>query len=266
MNEDVSLDPDEASEGGGGLLQAVADATLTWEAIAFDYNGSVAVPVPAIHIHGVYQTDEGDSGEFDEYYSMGDASKLRPKKDGTGFQSLVEGGKPTKTCKGMQLIASLISANGGDKSIITGNLKDLDGIVVDMERKPDVDRPGLSAPKQGRTRTIMLVSEIKALPGESKPKAKPGAKPGPKAVAAPAKAGAGKKADPTRAKTIESIVATLEANGGSVSSSDLPQLLFRKFKKDADIRSMTELAADEDFLNASDTPWSYDGETVAVAE
>jgi hypothetical protein len=263
--EDVNLDPDEAGEGGGGLLQAVADATLYWRAVGFDYNGSVAVPVPAIHIHGEYVDEEGNEATFEEYYSMGDASKLRPKEDGSGFRSLVEGGKPVKTCKGMQVIASLISANGGDKSIIaSGNLLELDGIVCDMERKPDIERPGLANPNN-RKRTIMLISAIKSPPGKAKGKAKAGPKPVP-VGAKPAAAAAKPKANPLRQKTIESVVATLESNGGSVAHADLPQALFRKFRKDADIRAMTELAADEDFINANDTPWAFDGETVAVTE
>lgn len=267
-SEDVNLDPDEASEGGGGLLQAVSNAGLTIRATAYDYGGSVAVPVPAIHVHGEYEDEDGEDQEFDEYYSMGDASKFRAKKDGSGFVALQEGARPTKTCKGMQFLASLVSANGGEKDGITNvPLTDLDGINVDMERKPDIDRPGLEARKDGRKRTIMLVTEINALPGETKKKksgTKASAKKG-KAAKAPAKKG-GASAKALKAKTIEKVSEAILANGGELEVDDLPQLVFRKNKKDPDVKAMTELASDEDFLTDDDTPWGLDDGTLTLEE
>lgn len=261
MADDVSFAPSTAQEGGG-LLQAVNDATLTFECTTFDYGGSVAVPVPALHVHGEYEDENGGAAEFDEYYSAGDASRLRPKKDGTGFQALVEGAGLTKTCKAMQFIASLVSANGGDEDIVSsGNIKDLDGINCNLERKPDIDRPGLSsANSKGRARTIMLVTEINSLPGQGKAKGK--AKPGGKPAPAGKPASGGKPA--LRAKTVEAIEALLESNG-DIEATDLPQLLFRAHKKDPDVKAMTELAADENFLSAKDTPWGFDGETLSAA-
>lgn len=261
MAGDVSFDPDDAQEGGGGLVQSVSGAVLTFECVLYDYNGAIPVPVPSIHVHGEFEGEDGEAGTFEEYYSAGDASKLRPKKDGTGFQALIEGAGMTKSCKAMQLIASIVSANGGDKSLITANIKDLDGLNVDMERKPDIDRPGLGATnKAGRTRTIFLVTAVNSLPGEAKPKSKSkGA-----AKAAPASKGKG-KVDAVRIKTIEAINAAIEANGGEVSAEDLPQLLFRRNKKDPDVKAMTELAADGDFLKDEETPWGFDGETLTAA-
>jgi hypothetical protein len=183
---------------------------------------------------------------------MGDASKFRPRKDGTRFESLTEGARPTKTCKGMQLISSIISANGGDKSIITGNIKDLDGINVDMERKPDVDRPGLEAPKRG-TRTIFLVTTINALPGETPRKGAKGKAPAGKPAA---------KGKNLRAKAIEAVVKAIDASDGSLAITDLPQVVFRLYKKDPDCKALTEFVSDEDFLVAEDTPWGNDGTTL----
>lgn len=261
-NGEVSFDPDEAQEGGGGIVQAVSGATLTFECVSYDYNGSVAIPVPALHVHGEgYQDEEGNDASFDEYYSAGDASKLRPKKDGTGFQALTEGAGLTKSCKAMQLLSSIVSANGGDKSLLTANIKDLDGINVDMERKPDIDRPGLEKKPGGRGRTILVVTAINALPGEAAPKKK-GGKPAPKG-AAPKPGG---KAAALKAKTVEAVKAVLEGTGGEVSSEDLPQILFRKYKKDPDVKAMTELAADEDFLGDNDDSWSYEDNVLTAVE
>jgi hypothetical protein len=251
--QDVSFDPDDALEGGGGVVQAVSGATLTFECVAYDYNGSIAVAVPALHVHGEYQNEEGEGAEFEEYYSAGDASKLRSKKDGTGFQALTEGAGMTKTCKAMQFISSIVSANGGDKSIITGNIKDLDGLNADLERKADIDRPGLETREGARKRTILLVSNINSLPGEA-PKAKAGKGKGKPAAGKPS---AGKA---IRIKTIEAINGLLAVS--DVAASDLPQALFRKFKKDPDVKAMTELAADEEFIAADDTPWGFDGDTL----
>lgn len=252
--QEVSFDPDKAVEGGGGLLQSVSEATLTFECVAYDYNGSVAVAVPAIHVHGEFEQD-GEAGTFEEYYSAGDASKLRATKDGTRFQAITEGAAMTKTCKAMQLIGSLVTANGGDKSLLTANIKDLDGIVVNMERKPDVARPGLSETNsKGRTRTIMLVTDIISLPGEGKKKAKG-------KVAGKIAPKGGDKA--LKAKTIAAIEAVIEGAGGEVEADDLPQILFRKNKKDPDVKAMTDLAGDSDFLEGNGG-WSLEDGTLKM--
>lgn len=262
--EAVSFDPNDAVEGGGGLVAQASDVKLTFECVAYDYNGSVAVAVPAIHMHGEFEDEEGEDQEFEEYYSMGDASKLRASKDGTHFEALTEGAKPTKTCKGMQLISSIISANGGENPIENGNIKSLDGLVADVERKPDMERPGLSATnKAGRSRTILLISAIKALPGATPKKGAAKTKAAAAAAAAPAKPG---KKNALRDKTFEGIKAVLEGAGGSIPVEDLPTFLFRKFKKDPDVKAMTELAADEDFLALDDAPFEVDGEDLKLKE
>ncbi len=259
--EDVSILPSEAQEGGGGVVQAVQGAILTFECVSYDYNGSVAVPVPAVHVHGEYEL-EGEAAEFEEYYSAGDPSRLRPKKDGTGFQALQEGAGLTKTCKTMQLLDSIVSANGGDEDILTGGIKGLDGINVNMERKPDIERAGLEQKVGARKRTILLVTEINAMPGETpKKKGKPVAG---KPVA---KAGAPGKAKALRQKTITAIEAAIEAAGGKVEGENIGQLVFRANKKDSEVKAMVELITADDFalLSADDTPWGFDGTTLTAA-
>lgn len=255
MPEDISFDPDEAQEGGGGVVQAVSGAVLSFECVLWDYRGTIAVPVPAIHVHGDYEDEEGEDADFDEYYSGGDPSRLKPSKDGKKFIAVTEGAGLVKTCKAMQLLNSIVSANGGDKEIVTDNthdIKGLDGINVDMQRKPDIDRAGLEPAKGGRKRTILLVTDINALPGEKPSKKKKGAK---------KKASKGKAAA-IRTKTIEAVCAVVEFNDGEVEAADLSQMIFKKNKKDSDVKAMTELAADEDFLNDDDTPWEFDGTTL----
>ncbi len=257
MPDDVSFDPDDAQEGGGGVVQAVAGAVLSFECVLWDYRGTIAVAVPAIHVHGDYEDEEGEEAEFDEYFSAGDASRLKPHKDGTRFVAVTEGAGLVKTTKAMQLLNSIVSANGGDKAIVTDNIhniKGLDGINVDMQRKPDIERAGLEPAKGGRKRTILLVTEINALPGEKAGKKK---KKG-------AKKKVGGKSKALRAKTIEAIVAIVEFNDGEVEAADLSQMIFKKNKKDEDVKAMTEMAADEDFLNEDDTPWEFDGENITI--
>lgn len=257
---DVSLLPSQAQEGGGGAVQAVQGATLTFEFVSYDYNGAVAVPVPALHVHGEYEQD-GEQAEFEEYYSAGDATRLRPKKDGTGLQALQEGAGLNKTCKTMQFLNSLASANGGDESLIGTNIKDLDGINVDMERKPDIERAGLQQKEGARKRTVLLVTAINAMPGESAPKKGKG-KP------AAGKTAPGGAAKALRQKAIAAINAAIEAAGGSVEAENIGQLVFRANKKDLQVKSLVELITADDFalLSAEDTPWGFDGTTLTAAE
>lgn len=260
-DEVVGFAPDEMSEGGG-LVDDV-DATLTFEFVQFDYNGTVAVPVPALHVHMVAAL-EGGEAEYEEYYSAGDASRLQPKEDGTGVTAMIEGAKITKDSKCGQFFKSLCDAHGSQEILLgRTNIKTLDGISVHLNRRPDKDRPGLQPAKdtKGRQRTILLVTKINAMPGAKAlakagaAKVAPGAKPAP----------AGKADADVTAATIAAIEAlVIEAGDDGIKKSDLSTAVFKKVKavlKDpARIKAATTLSQSEAFL-AAEGSWLYDDET-----
>lgn len=262
-DEEVGFAPDEMSEGGG-LVDDV-DAILTFEFVHFDYQGTVAVPVPALHVSLKAQL-EGGEAEYEEYYSCGDASRLQPKDDGTGVRALIEGAKITKDSKCGQFFKSLCDSHGSQDILLgRANIKTLDGISVHLNRRADKDRPGLQPAKdaKGRQRTILLVTKINALPG-GKAKAAV-AKPGAKAVAQGAKASvAAPDAEITKA-TIDAIEALVaEAGEEGIKKSDLSTAVFRKVKailKDpAKIKASTNLSQNVEFL-AAEGSWLFDDET-----
>lgn len=223
---------------GGGLVDNV-DATLTFKCVSYDYNGNVAVAVPALHVHGVF-----DGGEFDEYYSAGDAAKLRPAADGKTFEPVVEGASLNKSSKAAQFITSLF--NAGLTDIPDDNICALDGLNAHLDRRADVERKNLQN-TSGKKRTILLVTAINSLPGKGKAKG----------------AAKGKPAAASIDAEVDAVVtAAIEAAGGDLTLAKLSQAVFRAGKGNPQLKEITKRAQEKDYLEGEDRPFGFDGSSL----
>jgi hypothetical protein len=265
----MSLKVSEQVEGG--FIDNV-DAVLTFETCEFDYNGSVAVPVPALHVSITYDKD-GSEETKEEYYSAGKPEKVQPTSDGKGFD--IEGDKGlSQNCKAAQFLKSLVDAGLDEDEYLGDNdVTKMDGIGVHLERRPDASSGFGSTEKKDRT--ILLVTKINHLPGEAPKGAK--AKPTPtKATTtkpaagkpAPAKPGAKPKGlEAQLVPVIEEILS--EADENTVAKSELSKLVFDKVKGNpelkANLRDLTKLSQNEEFLGDDARPWAFDGEQLVGA-
>lgn len=228
------FNPSTFTEGSGGLVDNV-DATLKFRCVSYDYNGAVATAVPALHVQGT--TSEGV--EFNEYYSAGDAARLRPSADGKTFEPVTEGASLNKQSKAAQFIASLF--NAGLQDLADDDITTLDGINVHLERRADQERKGINATNsKGRQRTILLVTAINALPGaKAKGKGKVG----------------GANIDAEVDAVVES---ALEAAGGEIVLAKLSQAVFKAGKGNPKLKDITKRAQEADYLEG-DRPFGFDG-------
>jgi len=262
----ASLNPENFTEGGG----LIDDVDVTFKECGFemfDYQGKSATPAPCLKI--VLAVEEGDDAE--QYYSMGSTQDWIPSEDGS---QLVAVGKATAirlSSNGGIFLKSLIDAGfpadklGDDISILTG-------LQAHMIQVPAPARKGLKKTKEQEEReekfgpkTILVVSEIKGLPWETKaPVGKPKAKaPAGKPAAAPAKAKATTKAaapapetsgDDLTGEATTAILSILEA-AGTITKKELPAKLFQTLKADPNRNEIIKLVFNDEFLKSG--PWEY---------
>jgi hypothetical protein len=256
----------------GGFLDNV-DAVLTFETCEFDYNGSVPVPVPALHVTVTFDKD-GEETVKEEYYSAGKPEKVQPSADGKGFD--IEGDKGlSQNCKAAQFLKSMVDAGLDEDEYLSDNdVSKMDGIRVHLDRRPDATSGFGSGLDEGKKkeRTILLVTKILGMPGEAAPakakkaSAKPAAKPTP-GKPAPAKA---TRVPDVDEKLVEIIVEILaEADDNTIPKSKLAKAVFDKAKADPALKTvlakLSKRSIDDEFLGADGQPWDFDGEQLTVS-
>lgn len=241
----MSLSLKKSKQQAGGFLDDV-DVTLTRLRFEpFDYNGNIPDPVPALKV--TMTTEDGE--EREQYYSAGSFDRVKIRKDGKALdpadESEAEG--LSKSSKAGKFLASLMDA-GFDEDKVDEEVDVFEDLVVHVQNKP---WKGFNS-KEGDT--ILLVTKIKgageeeAAPAKGKPAAGKGAKTG---------------ADSIKDKTAKLIVTLLEtADKNKIPKSKISTLVFKAAKKDPDVKKMTELALDDEFLGADDQPFDFDGDTL----
>jgi len=243
----VSLNPDDAIEGGG-LLDNV---DVTWEECRFemfDYNGT-APETPALRIT---MEVEGQDEKVNQYWSAGSPQEWEPNEDGTMLNAIGSAKGVSKSSKFISLMKSVADA-GFPKEKIADNISVLDGLQCHMVRVKAPARPGLvKAPRaDGRVfeETILVVDSISKMPAGIK---------GGKAAAGKGK---GKEAaeepeNDIEGKTTESILSILESNP-KLDKKKLAGLIFAENKLDPDRNAMMKLAYSDEFL--TNGPWTFKG-------
>ena len=254
MTKAVSLSPDDFTEGGG-LVDDVDVVFKECRFDLFDYNGKIAQGVPSLKLS--LELEDGEEAE--QYYSMGSANDWMPSEDGKQLIAVGKAEHIRVTSNGGIFLKSLIDA-GFPPEKLDDDISVLDKMEAHMVRVPAPKRPGLKRNKREDGRdfeeTILIVSEIKTLPWESKGKAK---------GKAPAK---GKTQSKSKAKdtgsdvdsvATETILAIL-ADEGSITKKELPAKIFQVLKDNPDRNAVVKAAFDDDFL--SNGPWTYEDGTL----
>ena len=250
MSPAVSLNPEDFTEGGG-LIDDI-DVILKENVFdMFDYNGTVQPGVPSLKI-----TMDHEGDDVVQYYSMGSANDWLPSEDGKQLIAVGKAQNIRLSSNGGIFLKSLIDA-GFPADKLSDDISILDGLQAHVIRVPAPKRPGLEKKEKKYEDTILIVSEIKALPWEKKtPKGAPGKAAG-KATAA------GKKSPAKKEETSEGDVSeeatnailTILADAGSITKKELPGVLFKAEKDNPSRNDIIKMAFDEDFLSGG--PWGY---------
>ena len=256
MRTGVSLNPETFTEGTG----LIDDRDVIFESnsfVMFDYNGKRPPGVPAVK--SVLKIDDE---EIEQYWTMGNEKDWKPSEDGKQLLAIGSATGIRASSNGGIFLKSLVEA-GFPADRLGEDISILDGLSAHVIRVPAPERGGLKKEKEKKYEdTILVVSEIKALPWEAK-----------KPKGAPAGAGAavkGKGTVPSKGKgtaapksevgeeltqkAIDTLMGILAENG-SLSKKEIPGKIFQALKADEDKNAILKLAFSDEFLSAG--PWNY---------
>jgi len=253
------LAPSNQQEGTG-LLNDVDVKFAEVRVVTWDYNGKVAVPVPALKL-----TMELDDGSMqDQYYSLGKATDWQPNEDGTQIVAVGKATGIANNSNSALLINSMVNA-GFPENKITDDVRCFEGMTAHMSRIPAPKRGGVvKAPREdGRVfeDTVLVVESIISFPWDKKapagkPKTTGAAKP---AAAKPAAAPVPEEgeADEVDTRCAEVLLEILGENPNGVGKSQLPGLALKKVAKEANKNLIVARIFQEAFLNAEGQPWVF---------
>lgn len=253
----MSLRPETFVEGGG----LVDDVDLTIQEAKFvmwDYNGKIPQASPALCLSMLAEENE----KIEQYYSMGSSKDWMPSDNGKQLLSVGQATGIRKTSNGGIFLTSLVDA-GFPVEKLGDDITVLEGLQAHMIRVPAPKRSGLKQEEKKYEQTILVISEIIAMPGDKK---KPtGAPKGAKTSKATTASGIGGGAAKTKMesgdrdnvteKATTQILSLLEANG-SIAKKDIPGKLFQTMKSDPDRNAIIKMVFDDEFLSSG--PWTYE--------
>lgn len=155
----VSLNPEKFTQGG--LIDDV-DVTITDAGtLLYDYNGTVAVAVPALAL----ELTQADGTTSIQYFGAGKSEDWEPAEDGEGFYALTGKSSINNSCNLGRLLASLHTTGFPAEALDSGNLKVLIGTKVHVIQEV-IERKGLirTGKNADRPSTVLVVSKILELP------------------------------------------------------------------------------------------------------
>lgn len=300
----ISLAPSTFTQGGGLLDDAdveVIDAAFC----LWDYNGSVKPDVPALGLSlrrlegGQPSPKDGTESGFDDndqYYSCGSPDAFVPNEDGTGLKPVGDKTSIVNSTNAALLLASMVNCGLPEDVLASGNIKDLVGLRMHVNRMEQPKKGGNKEGFQGgkdpnKKQEVLVCTKIISLPGETQAatkgpvvvsktgtaKAKTNSSPVQTATKPPANAATAQSAsasggfdaeNPLHAVAQASVLAVLMENDGSVLRKDLAPKVFQSFEKgDKGAPAIMKLAFDEGFLKGgmeAGAGWQYDGTTVSI--
>lgn len=275
VRKGVSLNPDDFVQGG--LVDDVDAVIKTARFVKWDYQGKTD-PVLGLHLN--FASKDGE--EYDQYYSAGDLKRFAPSDDGKCAIPVGDAQALTISSNACQFLISVANA-GFAKNKLGEDLSVLDGLGCHLRRVAQAERKGLKTEKKegDRDKTILVVSEILWLPGET-PKfvvgsgasVSKGAPAQTHAVAGGPPAGSvatvsatvqASAASASSSADIDSkaagyILRVLSENGGTFQKSGLPSALFKLLSqdKDPDQSKILSIAFNPNWVTAADRPWKVD--------
>lgn len=243
----------QQTAGGGGWEGGIGTIESA-RCVRFDYGGN-AKEVPAIQL--VIRPDNGTTPADEtvtEHWSAGKLEKLRPSDDGETFEPAPGSAQEAlnENSKAGKLMASLDDAGFNTEEMAKAS--DLVGVRAAFERVPyksGVVREG--AKEDGNVLIVKrTLDALGAKPAKAGKVTQMPAK-------APAKGAAG--ANGLQTKADEAIVTLLESQS-PIPVGKLSTMVFKALKSDPDVRKITALVQEEDFLGREDAPFDYDGDHV----
>lgn len=241
----VSLKPSEAVEGGG-LLDDV-DAVVKEASFAmFDYQGQRSIPIPTLQL--ILEV-EGEEKTYQQNWSVGKPEDWMPSEDGKRLIAIGKAQGLNTTSNTMLFLTSLVNA-GYPEDKLTDDVSDLVGLEAHFNRVAAPNRAGLVKKEGDRDQTVLIVTDIKKLPWETK---KATGKP---AKTATTKAGKTVAPPPTEGgvdlstKAAETIMEIVVEEGGTLAKKAIPAALFKKLAGDPDKNDILKIAYKDDFLGA----------------
>lgn len=264
----VSLKPSNFVEGGGLLDDEDVKITES-RFVMFDYGGK-AQPVPAL----MWKLDRMDGSEpISQYWSMGKAVDWIPSDNGKELVPIGRATQLVSNSNGYLLITSVINA-GFPESKLADDISVFDGMEVHVNRVAAPKREGITSQKENAT--ILTVSKILAMPGESSKATAQKGKGKTTAAAAATKSKAKSKAshkasnDDVSALAMEFVLSLLgDAEKMAPYPDGIPKAklapeAFAVFPKDDPNRSaIVQLVFNDTFLNEG--PWKYEGGKISAA-
>ena len=252
----------ENQQEGQGLLDDVDVSFQKVRVVTWDYNGKVAVPVPALCV----TMEQEDGAVNDQYYSLGKATDWQPNEDGTEVVAVGKATGITNSSNAALLINSLVDA-GFPTAKITDDVRFMEGIKVHMSRIPAPKRGGTTkAPRaDGRVfeDTVLVISAIIAMPGaKAAPKGKPATAPVAGKAATPKTAPTAAPAEDLEERCSNLMMEILAENPAGVKKAQIPGLALKKVAKDADKNAVVARMYQDDFLNSG--AWTFDKGVVTL--
>lgn len=295
----ISLAPSTFVQGGGLLDDA--DVEITDAAFCmWDYNGNVKPEVPALGLQ-LRRLEDGnwvpdpknkESGyeDNDQYWSAGSAEYFVPNDSGGGLKTVGDKTSIVNSTNAALLIASMVNCGVPESLFASGNIKDLIGLRMHVNRMEQPKKGGNKAGFTGdpnKKSEVLVCTKLISLPGQqpaqtatvSKTAQKVNGKPA-QAAATTAKPAAAAETpapasggfDPNNDAHVEAMSKVLEvlsnAEGGTILRKNLAPAVFKLYEKgDKTAPVSMKLAFDEGFLKGGQEAgmgWQYDGTTVSI--
>lgn len=284
----VSANPDTFT---AGLIDDFDGKIIEARTNLFTYPGT-AIEVPALKV--VIGYGEGFTELYEQQYAAGDMKNFVPTDDNLAFDQVGDRGFLAKSSNLGMLIASLVNSGFPKALLDAGDYNVLDGTVCHFLRQQQAESKNKVANPEGgdqpaKKRDILLVSEVKALPGgkavtgakattaTAKPKPGPVAVPKP-AAATPTPAAAAPAADAGDTAVLDEklqellMEALMESDDAGnlkrpdgIKKKDLVPLVFKAHaKSDGATRNyVTKRVVQPEFLSSG--PWSFVADVLAMA-
>jgi hypothetical protein len=269
----ASLNPDDFTEGGGLLDDAdVVIKEARFE--MFDYQGNVPPPgSPSLQVEMEFD-NEGTPETTVENYSMGSAKDWEPSEDGCQLIAIGQATSLRMSTNGGIWLKALLDA-GFPLDKLGNDVSNVDGLSCHVIRVPEPQRKGIVKSEKQKAReekygppTLLVVSEILEMPGESKAagkKAGPGAAKGktskPASKPAASKPAAGESDGDIETKAMMAIMEIL-AEVGSITKKTLPAKVYQVVKDDPDKQAIVQMTFNDEFLESGS--WTYEDGTLTA--
>lgn len=281
----ISLDPDTYSSGG--LLDDV-DVVITNAAfMLWDYNGKVAVAVPALGVTMRLVGEESDpdeSKDHDQYFSCGKTEDFVPNADGSGLVPVGAKTSLNNTCNGGLFLAGLVNVGLPKTVLASGDIRGIIGMRGHVNRVPAPERTGVEPRADGRKPEILIMTKLIALPGEAataKPTgavkaglskvatiAKPDAATATASVSAsaPQVPSATSVGDASLDAELSEVVLTLVSEaGGTIAKKMIAPKVFALYKGNPNQGAAMKRASSDEFLmGLTESGFAYDGATLSI--